>query len=126
MPGPSPPDERKLCRFLFITAVETSDGAFQSPRPGLDSAVSIVSPAWRIGEQRPRTYHKSGPTAEGGTAGSGRKRCWPDEGAGFAGHCLKSHIDGRKQPIRPAEGDDSPRRSVPCAEIGIVWRPSQM
>jgi len=59
--GPSPPAERILCRFLSMKAVETSDGALQSPCPGLDNAVSIVFPAQRIGEQRPRTYHKNRP-----------------------------------------------------------------
>jgi hypothetical protein len=35
-------------------AAEASDGALQSPCPGLENAVSIVSPAKRIGEHRPR------------------------------------------------------------------------
>ena len=59
--GPSPPGERTFCRFLSIKAAEINDGAFQSPCPGLDSAVSTVSPAQRIGEQRLRTYHKYRP-----------------------------------------------------------------
>ena len=61
MMGPSPPAERVLCRFLFMKAAETSDGALQSPCPGLDNAASIVFLAQRIGEQRPRTYHKNRP-----------------------------------------------------------------
>ena len=58
--------EGKFYKSRSRQAAETSDGALQSPCPGLDSAVSIVSPARRTGEQRPTEIRRDGTQPTGG------------------------------------------------------------